>query len=250
MVRVHSGVQIPPKSFFPIIMSQKKVVLITGASKGIGKACAELFLNKGYVVIDASRTNPEPFNNEDFHYIKTDVSKEDDIKSLFDEVKKKFHRLDVLINNAGYGIFKPLTETTTEEFDDIFAVNVRGLYLCTRYALPIMIQQNEGTIINIASLAGKNGFAGGTLYTATKHAVMGISKSLMLEVRQNNIRVSVICPGSVDTDFFDTARTETTSARSTLITPSEVAETCYLVASLPLNANLSEIDIRPANPHK
>jgi NADP-dependent 3-hydroxy acid dehydrogenase YdfG len=231
-------------------MSDKKVILITGASKGIGKACAKVFLDNGYIVIDASRTNPEPFQNDDFYFIKTDVSNEEEVKALFEKVSTNFNRLDIIINNAGYGIFKPLSETITKEFDNIFNVNVKGLYLCTRYALPIMMKQNSGTIINISSLAGKNGFAGGTLYTATKHAVMGISKSLMLEVREYNIRVSVVCPGSVDTDFFDTAGTETTSSKSTLLTSEDVAETCYLIASLPANANLSEVDIRPANPRK
>ncbi len=231
-------------------MTTGKVTLITGASKGIGRACANIFLDNGHTVINASRTNEDPIANENYHYIKTDVSNEEDIKALFEEIKKRFNKLDILINNAGYGIFKPLAETSTTEFDDIFAVNVRGLYLCTRYALPLMISQNSGTIINIASLAGKNGFAGGTLYTATKHAVMGLTKSLMLEVRQNNIRVSVVCPGSVDTEFFDVAGTEVSSSRSSLLTSQDVAETCLLIAQLPPNANLSEVDIRPTNPHK
>ena len=110
-------------------------------------------------------------------------------------MKEKYARIDVLINNAGYGKFKNLADTETIDFDDMFAVNIRGLYLCTRYFLKTMLEQNSGTIINIASLAGKNGFATGTLYCATKHAVMGLSRSLMLEVRSKNIRVIAVCPG-------------------------------------------------------
>ena len=231
-------------------MTDQKVALITGASKGIGRACAKLFLEKGYIVVDASRSNPHPFDNENFIYIKTDISQEESIKNLYEEVKNRFGRTDVLINNAGYGIFKKLADTTTEDFDNIYAVNVRGLYICTRYFIKMMLEQNSGTIINIASLAGKNGFNEGTLYCGTKHAVMGISKSLMLEVRGNNIRVIVVCPGSVDTEFFDVAHVEVNSDPKTFLTSEDIASECLLAAELPPNALMNEIELRPANPHK
>lgn len=226
----------------------EKIALITGASKGIGHECARLFLENGYIVIDASRTNQSPFNNGNYHFIKTDVSNEEEIKSLFDQVKEKFDRVDVLINNAGYGKFANLVDSTTTDFDGQFTVNVKGLYLCSRYALQIMINQKSGTIINIASLAGKNPVPGGSIYSATKHAVMGFSKSLMLEVRKQGIRVVVVCPGSVDTDFFDVAGVEVKSNRSTLLTSEDVARACLLAAELPQSANMSEIDLRPSNP--
>jgi len=228
---------------------EKKVAVITGASKGIGRSCAELFLKEGYVTVDASRSNPDPIKNDNWQHIKTDVSKEVDIENLFNEVKDKYGRIDVLINNAGYGKFKKLAETTTKDYDDMFAVNVRGLYLCTRYFLQMMLEQKSGTIINIASLAGKNGFATGTLYCATKHAVMGLSRALMLEVRSSNIRVIAVCPGSVDTEFFIGSGTTPNNDPKTFLTSEDVAKACLLAAELPLSAAMNEIELRPTNPH-
>lgn len=231
-------------------MNDKKIAVITGASKGIGRACAKLFLDNGYIVIDASRTNLSTIEDNNFVHIKTDVSQEDDIKHLYEEVKNRYGRTDVLINNAGYGIFKNLANTSNEEFDNIYAVNIRGLYLCIRYFLKMMLEQSSGTIINIASLAGKNGFAGGTLYCSTKHAVMGLSRSLMLELRPNNIRVVAVCPGSVDTEFFEVADVEPNNDPNTFLTSDDVAQACLLAAELPQNALMNEIELRPANPHK
>lgn len=225
-----------------------KIAVITGASKGIGHECAKLFLENNYIVVDASRSNPSPIDNENYHFVKTDIASEEEIKSLFEQVKEKFGRIDVLINNAGYGKFANMVDSTTSDFDGQFAVNVKGLYLCSRSALPMMIEQNSGTIINISSLAGKNPVPGGSIYSATKHAVMGFSKSLMLEVRTHGIRVVVVCPGSVDTDFFDVAGVEVKSKRSSLLTSKDVAKACLLAAELPPNANMSEIDLRPTNP--
>ncbi len=113
----------------------------------------------------------------------------------------------------------------------------------------MMLEQNSGTIINIASLAGKNGFATGTLYCATKHAVMGLSRALMLEVRSSNIRVIAVCPGSVDTEFFVDSGTTPNNDPKTFLTSEDVAKACLLAAELPLNAAMNEIELRPTNPH-
>ena len=228
----------------------KKVVVITGGSKGIGLECARQFLKEGYHVINASRTNPNPLKNKNYSFVKTDVSKEKDVRELFETVVKKFGGADTLINNAGYGVFGNLAESKTKDFDNLFSVNVRGLYLSTKYALKSMLKNNEGTIINISSLAGKNGFAGGSLYCAAKHAVMGMSRALMLEVRENNIRVITICPGSVDTEFFDAANVELWSSRETMLSANEVAQVCLLSAKLPQKALMNEVEIRPLNPKK
>ncbi|MEZ4690691.1 MAG: SDR family oxidoreductase [Ignavibacteria bacterium] len=161
-----------------------KVVLITGASKGIGLSCAKIFLKNNYTVINASRTNAKSIKDPYFHFIKTDVSKESDIKKLFETVIKKFKKIDVLICNSGFGRFAKLADSKTKDFDEMFAVNVKGLYLCNRYALKSMLKNKSGTIINISSMAGKNGVATASIYSATKHAVMGLSRSLMAEVRE------------------------------------------------------------------
>ncbi|HQY19351.1 MAG TPA: SDR family oxidoreductase [Ignavibacteria bacterium] len=225
----------------------KKTVVITGASKGIGLSCAEIFLKNNYTVINASRTNAKSIKDPDFHFIKTDVSKEADIKKLFQAVIKKFKKIDVLICNSGFGRFANLADTTTKDFDEMFSVNVKGLYLCNRFGVKEMIKKKSGTIINISSIGGKNGVATASIYSATKHAVMGLSRSLMAEVRKDNIRVVTICPGSVDTNFFDHPSAGLTANRETLLSPDDVAETCLLAVNLPDRALINEIEIRPLN---
>lgn len=227
-----------------------KVVLITGASKGIGLSCAKIFLKNNYTVINASRTNAKSIKDPYFHFIKTDVSKESDIKKLFETVIKKFKKIDVLICNSGFGRFAKLADSKTKDFDEMFAVNVKGLYLCNRYALKSMLKNKSGTIINISSMAGKNGVATASIYSATKHAVMGLSRSLMAEVRGDNIRVITVCPGSVDTNFFDHPSAGLSSRRDTILSPDDVAESCFLAATLPERALINEIEIRPLNPAK
>ncbi len=110
--------------------------------------------------------------------------------------------IDVLINNAGVLIGKPFEELTLDEWDTTMNTNVRSLFLVTRAVIPGMRERRHGSIVNVASLAGRNGFVGGTAYTASKHAVLGFSRSLMLEVRKDNVRVIAVCPGSVDTSML------------------------------------------------
>lgn len=227
-----------------------KIAVITGASKGIGLSCARLFIEKNYVVINASRTNPNPVDSKNYHFIKTDVAVEDDVKKLFETVVSEFEKIDVLICNSGFGRFANLADSSTEDFDEMFAVNVKGVYLCCRYALKSMLKKKEGTIINISSIGGKNGIATASIYCATKHAVMGLSSSLMAEVRKDNIRVVTICPGSVDTNFFDHPSSILAASRDTILSPDEVAEICLLSAELPQRAMLTEVEVRPLNPQK
>ncbi len=172
------------------------------------------------------------------------VSKESDIVKLIGTAHETFGRIDILVNNAGFGIFKPVVEMKTGEFDSLFNVNMRGTFLATRESLPYMIRQNDGVIINIASLAGKNAVENGAVYAATKWAMLGFAKSLMLEVRKHNIRVITICPGSVDTDFGSGHHAN----RDKILKPGDVAETAVLAARLPATAMMSEIDLRPTNP--
>ncbi len=238
---------------------QDKVAVITGAGKGIGKATAELFLREGAKVVLTSRNKAEleqiaesnKNNKENIVFIAGDISKEDTIDKVIEKTINKFGRIDILVNNAGFGVFDNLVDSKTEDFDAVFNTNVRALYLLTRGFLPRMIKEQSGTIINIASVAGKQGFATGSIYCASKHAVMGMSRALMLEVRQYNIRVVAICPGSVATDFFR-AESQTTlgSSKESVLSAESIAETILLSATLPENAMISELEIRPTNPRK
>ncbi|HEY3251047.1 MAG TPA: SDR family oxidoreductase [Ignavibacteria bacterium] len=238
---------------------KNKIAVITGAGKGIGKATAELFLQEGANVVLVSRTKEDlnRFLKENEKYenniilISGDVSQEKVINEVIDRTIQKFKRIDILVNNAGFSIFDNMVDSKTEDYDAMFNTNVKAIYLLTRGFLPYMIEQKSGTIINIASIAGKQGFATGTIYCATKHAVMGMSRALMLEVRQYNIRVAAICPGTVDTDFFRSeSQTVISSDRSTVLHPNDIAESCLYASSLPVNAMASEIEIRPTNPGK
>ncbi|MEO8513686.1 MAG: SDR family oxidoreductase [Ignavibacteria bacterium] len=238
---------------------QNKIAVITGAGKGIGKATAELFLREGAKVILTSRNQSDleevisqnENKKENISVISGDISKEITIDKVIDETISRYGKLDILVNNAGFGIFDNLVDSKIEDFDAVFDTNVRALYLLTKGFLPHMIKEQSGTIINIASVAGKQGFATGSIYCASKHAVMGLSRALMLEVRQYNIRVAVICPGSVATDFFRTeSQTILGSSKESVLQAEEIAETILLTASLPENAMISEIEIRPTNPRK
>ena len=238
---------------------EKKIAVITGAGKGIGRATAEIFLKEGAKLVLVSRTKKDldrfvsknKKHSEDILAITGDVSKEEVIKDVVKKTISKYKRIDILINNAGFSIFNDMVDSTTKEFDLLFSTNVKAVYLITRSFLPYMIKQKGGTIINIASLAGKQGFATGTIYCATKHAVMGMSRALMLEVRKHNIRVVAVCPGTVDTYFFrKESNTTIYASRDTVVKPEDVAQTCLFAASLPMNATLSEIEVRPTNPRK
>ncbi len=233
---------------------KNKVAVITGAGKGIGKATAELFLREGAKVVLVSRTkidlnqiNKEWKNyNEQFITVCCDVSKEASIKKIVEAAIKKFKRIDILVNNAGFAMFAELVKSRVEDFDAMFNTNVRALYLLTKAFLPYMIKQKSGDIINISSIAGKNGVATASIYSATKHAVMGFSRSLMLEVRKYNIRVTSVCPGSVDTEFF--RKDGLGFKKETALQSENIADAILAAVSLPPNALIHEIELRPANP--
>ncbi len=229
-----------------------RVAVITGASRGIGRSIAEHFAAEGAKLVISAR-DPNRLGalrdelksrGTEVISVLADVSLEPEVITLIKAAKDAFHRVDILVNNSGFGIFKPVIDMTTGEFDSLFNVNMRGTFIATREVLPHMIQQKDGVIINIASLAGKNAVENGAVYAATKWAMIGFAKSVMLEVRKHNIRIVTICPGSVDTDFGTGNRPN----RDRILKAADVAEAAVLAASLPATAMMSEIDLRPTNP--
>jgi 3-oxoacyl-[acyl-carrier protein] reductase len=153
----------------------------------------------------------------------------------------------VLVNNAGVLIARPFEELSLEDWDATMATNLRSLFLVTRAVLPGMRRRRAGTVVNVASLAGRNGFAGGTAYAASKHAVLGFGRSLMLEVRKEGIRVITICPGSVDTAMLqDQPMLKSDPQR--ILRPDDIADAILAAVRLPARAMVSEIDVRPTNP--
>jgi 3-oxoacyl-[acyl-carrier protein] reductase len=236
-------------------MTSPRVALVTGATEGIGRAIAFSLGRAGWSVGVCART---PARLERLLLelrgagvtadgMPADVGDEAQVKALVRHVAAALGPVDTLVNNAGMLVARPLLELTTEEWDATMRTNLRSLFLVTREVLPAMRMLGRGDIVNIASLAGKNGFVGGTAYVASKHAVLGFSKSLMLEERKNNIRVIAVCPGSVDTAML-TNQPLLPSVPEKILRPEDVAETILTALRLPGRALMSELDIRPTNP--
>lgn len=232
-----------------------KNVLITGAGSGIGAAIARALAGAGANVALAARRErnltdvaaslPEGTRSL---VLPADVTDEGEVTRAIDRTAEAFGSLDVLVNNAGYGFFRPIHEMTAEEFDGMIAVNLRGVFLCTKHALARMYEQGRGgSIVTISSLAGKNGFSGGGGYCASKFGVMGLMESAFHEARSQNVRVITIAPGSVDTPFFDGVE-KAPPNRAKILQPEDVALTVLHALSLPERALIRELDIRPANP--
>jgi 3-oxoacyl-[acyl-carrier protein] reductase len=229
------------------------IALVTGAGRGIGKAIATTLAREGSTVVLVARTLSElesvcseiDAKGGTAIIQQADITNPEQVQSIFDEVSRRFGRLDILVNNAGIGRFAPVKELSLADFDAMWNVNVRGLFLCTQHAVRMMEAQRAGVIVNISSLAGKNAFVRGAGYAATKWAVLGFAKCLMLEVRERNIRVVTVCPGSVDTTFSHPS--ESIRAEK-LIHPQDVADTVLAAITIPARSMVSEIDIRPTNP--
>ena len=235
---------------------KNKVACITGASKGIGKETALALAHKGASIAISARSKDllERTAEEAISYgVKVfsfvgDMSIEDDIKKFISETVNELGGLDILINNAGFGHFYPIADFPTKDWDEMFNLNVRGLFITTRESLPHLRKAGESVIVNIASLAGKNAFVKGGGYAATKHAVIGFSRCLMLEERKYGVRVLTICPGSVATNFFDKHHDSFDPKRDRILRGEDVAESIVHMIRLSQRAMVSEIDIRPTNP--
>ena len=230
-------------------------VLVTGATEGIGRATALALGRAGYRVGICSRSIEKV--EATLAELRTqgvtaagaaaDVADPDQVRHLVDQVRGALGEIEVLVNNAGVLIARPIDELTLEDWDVTMATNLRSLYLTTRLVLPGMRTRRQGTIVNVASLAGRNGFVGGSAYSASKHAVLGFSRSLMLEVRKDNVRVIAICPGSVATGMLrNQAMLKPDHER--ILRPEDVAASILHVLALPTGALVSELDIRPTNP--
>jgi 3-oxoacyl-[acyl-carrier protein] reductase len=229
--------------------------LVTGATEGIGRATALALGRAGYRIGVVARTGAkirsliEHLKEEGIEAAgaAADVGRPEPVASAVDTLCRALGEIQVLVNNAGVLIAKPFEELTLEDWDATMATNVRSLYLMTRAVLPSMRRRKEGTVVNVASLAGRSGFAGGTAYAASKHAVLGFSRSLMLETRKDNIRVIAICPGSVDTGMLHDQPMLKSDPRR-ILQPEDVADTIVHSITLPGRALVSELDIRPTNP--
>lgn len=229
--------------------------VVSGATEGIGRAIAFALGKAGAKVAICARTASAVEQtvaalraaSSDAIGHTCDVSDLAAVAAFAGFVEAERGDAAVLVNNAGIGRFAPLEELTLEDWDAVMGTNVRSLYLMTRAFLPGLVRAGGGAIVNIASLAGKNGIDGGTAYCASKHAVLGFSKSLMLEVRKRGIRVIAVCPGSVSTPFMD-KQSRLRPNRDRVLQADDVAQAVIGALTLPDRAMLSELDLRPTNP--
>lgn len=194
-------------------MEKSKVWMVTGASKGLGLELATHLLNEGYKVVATSRhpakmAHLETFDN--FLSLEMDIENQESIAKAVSDAVARFGSIDVLVNNAGYGLLGAIEELSDKEIRKVFEVNVFGLLNVTSAVLAVMRKQHSGYIINIASISGSVGAAATGIYSATKAAVIQLSESLLKEVEEFGIKVTAICPGGFRTDFLD---------RSSLCTP-------------------------------
>jgi 3-oxoacyl-[acyl-carrier protein] reductase len=229
--------------------------VVTGATEGIGRAIAFQLGGAGARLTICARTESnvrttvEALRDAGIDAVgmPCDVSDPAGVAAFAAFAVQQHGAPRVLVNNAGIGRFKPLSELSVEDWDATMAVNVRSLFLMTRAFVAGMKQAGGGTIVNMASLAGRNGFEGGTAHCASKHAVLGFSKALMLEVRKHHIRVVAICPGSVATPFMDKQGRERPN-RERVLAAEDVAHAVVSALTLSDRGMVSELDIRPTNP--
>jgi 3-oxoacyl-[acyl-carrier protein] reductase len=229
--------------------------LVTGATQGIGRATAFALGRAGYRVGICARTAAKvqtllaELGAEGIRAAgaPADVADPEQVGDALNQITGELGEIGILVNNAGVLIARHFEELTLEDWDVTMATNLRSLFVVTRAVLPSMRQKREGAIVNVASLAGRNGFVGGTAYAASKHAVLGFSRSLMLEVRKDNVRVITICPGSVDTGMLQDQPLLRSDPRR-ILRPEDVADTILHALRLPDRALVSELDIRPTNP--
>ena len=228
----------------------QKVAIVTGASKGIGEAISINLASQNILVCAFGRDKKALLelaeSNENISIYSGDLTENNFIQKSVSEILQKFGKIDYLINNAGLAVFKKFVDTSIEEFQDQININLYAVFNLTKSVVPHFIQRNIGTIINISSIAGKNGFVYGTTYAASKHALMGFTKSLFLELREYNIRVSAVCPGSVETEMIINSPVQPKNIDKVL-KANDVAEAVKAIINMPQNALISEIEIRPNN---
>jgi 3-oxoacyl-[acyl-carrier protein] reductase len=230
-----------------------KNAIVTGGSRGIGYAISRSLLQAGASVVLCAR-NREAAEQAAAQLARetggrasgtgADISKQKDIEMLFEFADRQFGRLDILINNAGVGVFGKVRELTPEQWRNVLDTNLTGAFLCTQQAIRRMGNAGGGSIVNISSLAGKNVFAGGAAYNASKFGMRALTEATMLDHRYDNIRVSDIMPGSVDTEFGHSAKA------GWKIAPEDIADITMLILTAEPRTLISRVEVRPSMPAK
>jgi 3-oxoacyl-[acyl-carrier protein] reductase len=229
-----------------------KVAIVTGASRGIGRAISVALAEEAATVVLAARSIQELQKTAEnvtkaggvAHIVHVELTEEDSIRNLVKVTGEKLGRLDILVNNAGVTHSAPLDQTSTEDWQRCILINARAPFILCREALPLLKKSDSAHIVNIASVVGVKGYPLQSAYTASKHALRGMTMSLAEELRGSNIRVHLLCPGGVDTDMVDSVRPDI--AKDELIKPQEIAELALYLVTHKGNAIVDELRLRRA----
>lgn len=230
-----------------------QTAVVTGATRGIGHEIARQLAQAGAnVVICGTKTEATLTAAEELARATSaevigqacDVRDRDQVKSLFDLATTRFGGVDIVVNNAGIGVFAPLAKLSVEDWHRVLETNVTGVFHCCQEALS-RFGTKGGYVFQIGSLAGKNPFAGGAVYNASKFALNGFSEAMMLDHRYDNVRVTTICPGSVNTGFIPGA-----PDASWKIQPEDIADIVISLLRLPARTLVSYVEVRPSQPKK
>jgi len=230
---------------------ENKVVWVTGAGRGIGKAIAEAFgKEKAAVALSARTTEELQSLSESINAtggkaspFPCDVSSEEEALNAFKKIQKSLGAIDILINNAGVAKFRPLLETTTEDWDWMMDINLKGAFLCVKMVLPFMIEKRSGHIFNMVSVAGIQPLPFSAAYGASKYGLMGLTAITREEVRKHNIKVTAIIPGAVDTPIWKGI--EGDFDHSKMVPPEDIAQAVIIASKQTPNTVFEDIIIRP-----
>ncbi|MDZ7780873.1 MAG: SDR family oxidoreductase [Gemmatimonadota bacterium] len=229
-----------------------KVAIVTGSTKGIGRSVAEHLVAAGSRVVVSARTEADVERTaaelgDLATPIPCDVADPEECEKLVQQTVRQLGRLDILVNNAGLGVFKPISELSVEEWRRQIDVNLGGVFYCSKAALKPLSESGDGFIINIGSLASRNTFPGGTGYNASKFGLLGMTEAMMLDVRYDDVRVSVVMPGSVNTPF---SGREPSGERTWRLQPEDCALAVMQLLEYPKEAHVSRIEMRPSQPNR
>lgn len=230
-----------------------QVAVVTGASRGIGFAIARRLGRMGARVAlcachaDRLAAAAQALGQEGIETLAvvTDVTRADQVAALVERANTAFGDINILVNNAGIGVFRPAHELSEEEWDRVMDTNLKGMFLCSRAVAPQMIRRRAGHIINISSLAGKNTFAGGGVYCASKWGVLALTACTGEDLRGYGIRVCAICPGSVNTEFSPHAGPRATKDPKKMLLPDDVAHAVAMLVTQEPQSYISEVQVRP-----
>lgn len=236
-------------ALFPARVLAKKTALVTGASRGIGRAVASRLGRLGASVAICARSRDQVertaagLRDEGIRTlpIVADVSRAEEVHGMIEQTCSEFGEIEILVNNAGVGVFGPFYERGESDWDAVLGTNLKAVFLASRAVAPRMIRSGRGHIVNIGSLAAKSSFQGGAIYCASKWGLMGLTACMAEDLRAHGIRVSVICPGSVSTDFSSHSGRDP----ATLLQPDDVAHAVAMIVTQSPQSFISEVDVRP-----